>query len=60
MENLPPQDVAHIQIDIERVYRALVIEWLDYMRHVKVSYPFLYSHYLRVHPFQLHPSAIVQ
>jgi hypothetical protein len=59
-QNLPPQDIAHIQIDIARVYRFLVIEWLDYMRHVKVSYPFLYSHYLRIHPFQLHPSAIVQ
>ena len=60
MENLPPQDTAHIQVDIQRVYRFLVIEWLDYMRHVKVNYPFLYSHYLRIHPFQLHPSAIVQ
>lgn len=60
MENLPAQDIAHIQVDIIRVYRHLVIEWLDYMRHVKASYPFLYSHYLRIHPFQLHPSAIVQ
>jgi hypothetical protein len=60
MENLPPQDTAHIQVDISRVYRHLVIEWLDYMRHVKANYPFLYSHYLRIHPFQLHPSAIVQ
>jgi hypothetical protein len=60
MENLPPQDTAHIQVDIDRVYRHLVIEWIDYMRHLKANYPFLYSHYLRIHPFQLHPSAIVQ
>ena len=60
MDNLPPQDIAHIQVDIIRVYRNLVIEWIDYMRHLKASYPFLYSHYLRIHPFQLHPSAIVQ
>jgi hypothetical protein len=59
LEGLPPQDIAHLQVDAARVFRYLAIEWLDYMQHVKTNYPFLYSHYLRIHPFQLHPSAYV-
>lgn len=59
LENLPLADTAHIEVDTVRVYRHLVIEWLDYMQHVKAAYPFLYSHYLRMHPFQANPSAYV-
>jgi hypothetical protein len=57
--NLPGPDIAHLETDTLRVYRHLVVEWLDYMQHVKLSYPFLYSHYLRIHPFQDNPSAYV-
>jgi hypothetical protein len=60
LANLPAKDTAHIDADIKRVYQHLTIEWLDYMQHLQANYPFLYSHYLRIHPFQLHPSAIVQ
>jgi len=58
--NLPDRDTAHINEDIKRVYRQLVMQWLDYMRHLKSNYPYLYSHYIRIHPFQLHPSAIIE
>jgi len=60
LSNLPDTDIAHIDVDIKRVYRHLIIEWLDYMQHLQSNYPFLYSHYLRIHPFQSHPSAIVR
>jgi hypothetical protein len=60
LANLPAKDTAHIDADIKRVYQHLTIAWLDYMQHLQSNYPFLYSHYLRIHPFQLHPSAIVQ
>jgi hypothetical protein len=60
LSNLPAKDMAHIDADMKRVYKHLTIEWLDYMQHLQSNYPFLYSHYLRIHPFQLHPSAIVE
>ncbi len=60
LANLPPKDTAHIGVDILRAYQFLLVEWLDYMQHLKANYPFLYSHYLRIHPFQPHPSAIVE
>ena len=60
LANLPPKDMAHIGVDISRAYQYLLVEWLDYMQHLKANYPFLYFHYLRIHPFQPHPSAIVE
>ena len=59
-DNLPPQDVAHLAGDIERVYSSLSSEWLDYVRHLKAQYPYLYSLVLRTHPFQERPSPIVK
>jgi len=60
LTDLPARDVAHINEDIKRAYRNLVIQWLNYMQHLKSNYPFLYSHYLRIHPFQRHPSAVIE
>jgi len=58
--NLTQKDAAHLSTDIKRVYMHLVIHWLKYMQHLKSNYPYLYSHYLRIHPFQPHPSAIIE
>jgi hypothetical protein len=60
LSNLPARDIQHLEIDIKRAYQFLVIEWLDYMQHVQSAYPFLYSHYVRTHPFQDHASAIIE
>ncbi len=59
LNNLPYKDRNHIDNDISRAFKYLAVEWLDYMQHLKVNYPFLYSHYLRINPFQPRPSAIV-
>jgi hypothetical protein len=59
LEDLPDSDLEHIAIDIQRFYDHLVSEWLDYIKHLKENYPFLYSLVLRTHPFQENPSAIV-
>ncbi len=58
--DLPEKDLAHIYGDINRADKHLIFEWLEYMHHLKSNYPFLYSHYLRIHPFQANPSAIIQ
>lgn len=60
LTGLPPRDMAHINADIERAYKHLVIQWLNYMQHLKANYPYLYSHYLRIHPYQRHPSAVIE
>ena len=57
--NLPEKDLAHLANDIRRFYDHLASEWLDYIEHLKTSYPYLFSLVLRTHPFQEHPSAIL-
>ena len=59
LNNLPKNDINHIEVDINRAYSSTVAEWLEYMRHIKSDYPFLYSLYVRIHPFQENPSAII-
>lgn len=60
VDNLPHNDIAHIKIDAQRAFKFMAVEWLDYMQHLKSNYPFLYSHYLRISPYQLNPSAIIE
>ena len=59
-EDLPPTDLSHISLDIERLYTRLAAEWLYYVEHLKSSYPFLFSLVTRMHPFQEAPSAVVR
>lgn len=44
-------DADHIKVDIERAYRSLSVEWVSYMRHLKVNYPFLYLTACEKNPF---------
>jgi hypothetical protein len=59
LSDLPVKDLAHIAIDIRRMYDNLASEWLDYVMHLKLRYPYLFSLVLRTHPFQEHPSATI-
>ena len=60
LTNLPESDLAHLAIDIQRLYDHLASEWLDYVEHLKSNYPFLFSLILRTHPFQEQPSPVVR
>jgi hypothetical protein len=60
LDNLPKSDLAHIMIDIQRMYDHLASEWLDYVQHLKLKYPYLFSLVLRTHPFQPNPSPTVK
>ena len=44
-------DHRHIGGDIERAYGLLIVEWLQYMRHLKDNYPYLFSLASRMNPF---------
>jgi hypothetical protein len=57
-KDLPQADLEHLAVDIQRMYDHLASEWLDYVQHLKATYPFLFSLVLRTHPFQEKPSAV--
>jgi hypothetical protein len=45
------EDIKHLIGDMNRVYTRLVCEWLLYMKHLKVEYPYLFSLAVRTNPF---------
>jgi len=59
VKDLPDSDQVHLAGDVQRIYGLLVHQWLDYMRHLKVSYPYLFSLAIRTNPFDEKASAVV-
>jgi hypothetical protein len=59
LSDLPDSDFDHLAGDIQRFYILLVHQWLDYMKHLKNSYPYLFSLAMRTNPFDEEASAIV-
>lgn len=51
LTGLPDSDYNHLSGDIKRVYHLLIAEWLNYMKHLKNNYPYLFSLALRTNPF---------
>ena len=51
LKDLPESDYQHLAGDIKRVYHLLILEWLDYMKHLKNNYPYLFSLAIRTNPF---------
>jgi hypothetical protein len=51
LEKIPDSDLQHLTNDWKRGYKLLVREWLGYMKHLKDSYPYLYSLAVRTNPF---------
>lgn len=51
LDHLSEKDLLHLAVDFQRFYRLLVLEWGLYLKHLKKSYPFLYSFALRTNPF---------
>ena len=50
----------HLVGDIKRLYSLLICEWLDYMRHLKDHYPYLFSLAIRTNPFDEKASIAVK
>lgn len=48
--SLPESDIAHLAVDMHRVYGRLIAEWFEHLRHLKVRYPYLYSLAVRANP----------
>lgn len=56
---VPDSDLRHLAGDVERVYGLIVNEWIDYMRHLKNNYPYLFSLAMRLNPFDQNSSPVV-
>lgn len=52
-------DMAHISNDVTRATKALLIQWVEYMRHLQSEYPYLYSLEIRKNPFFKERSVII-
>ena len=60
LQGLPNADYGHLSGDAKRVYRNLALQWLKYMEHLKVNYPYLFSLSLRTNPFDRNATPIVK
>jgi hypothetical protein len=49
--NLSEADYDHIALDTKRAYVAVLAAWVDYMKHLKRSYPYLFAMAVRTNPF---------
>jgi voltage-gated potassium channel len=59
LSDLPLTDYSHLSVDMNRVYGSLIIEWLDYMKHLKENHSHLFSLAVRTNPFDVQASVIV-
>jgi hypothetical protein len=53
LDKLSKEDEDHIEGDIVRVYKYIVYEWVQYMRHLQGKYPYLFKTALYNNPFNL-------
>jgi plasmid maintenance system killer protein len=60
LSKLPASDYEHLAGDMKRAYVLLVNEWVDYMKHLKNNYPFLFSLAMRTNPFDQSASVIIK
>jgi len=58
LDGLPSADLDHLSGDMGRAYGRVASEWLDYMRHLRANYPYLFSLAMRLNPFD--PEARVE
>jgi len=49
--DLPQTDLDHLSGDLKRAYVLLISQWLSYMQHLRIDYPYLFSLAIRTNPF---------
>ncbi len=52
ISKLSKEDIDHMEIDIKRVYKYILIEWVYYMRHLKKKYPYIFINAIENNPFK--------
>lgn len=56
LEAVTDEELEHLTEDCQRIYRLLLMEWFDHLRHLQKNYPYLYALAVRVNP--LAPSTL--
>jgi hypothetical protein len=56
---LAKNDCRHLDGDIKRVYTQVALQWLTYMKYLKISYPYLFSLAIRTNPFDQTATVVV-
>lgn len=51
LNDLTYHDLAHLNNDALRAFKAILVHWIAYMSHLKTDYPYLFSLELRRNPF---------
>jgi len=59
LASTPESDCKHLCGDIKRAYVLIVKEWFDYMEYLRNNYPYLFSHAMRMNPFDQDASPVV-
>jgi hypothetical protein len=52
LEECPPVDRTHLAGDAKRALSGLLVQWLEYMMHLRKDYPFLFSFAARTNPLR--------
>ena len=52
-EYLTEEDRVNMEGDLIRVYKALTIQWIGFLSHLKQYYPYQYSGAIKFNPFTL-------
>jgi hypothetical protein len=60
LSKLPENDYQHLSGDMKRAYQRLILQWLEYMRHLKQDYPYLFSLAIRTNPFDEHTTVEIK
>lgn len=50
---LSKDDFIHLKGDLTRVYKNLTFDWVNYLTHLKIYYPYQYSGAIKFNPFSL-------
>jgi len=53
-------DIQQLNLDIERVYKLLAIEWVMYMKHLNEKYRYLYYTALTQNPYDSRPTKEIE
>ena len=53
-------DCMHLINDVKRVYSQLVLQWLYYMKHLQLNYPYFFNYAMRTNPFDQTASPFVE
>ncbi len=59
LDDLPAADMNHLALDINRALRAVLVQWVYYMEHLKTDYLYLFSLEVRNSPFSMGASVVI-